>query len=60
MDLELIRIKKDNSISDEFPTGELTERLVTLSQLAKINELLGDDYYNMLASDVDNIMNQYP
>ena len=60
MDLELIRIKKDNSISEEFPTGELTERLVTLSQLAKINELLGDDYYNMLASDIDNIMNQYP
>jgi len=60
MDLELIRIKKDNSISDEFPTGELTERMVTISQLAKINELLGDDLYNITESQVDNIMNQYP
>jgi hypothetical protein len=60
MDLELIRIKKDNSISEEFPTGELTERMVTTSQLSKIIELLGEDLYNITESQVDDIMNQYP
>jgi hypothetical protein len=60
MDLENIRVKKDNSTSEENPTGILVDKIITISQLAKINELLGDDYYNMLESDIDNIINQYP
>jgi hypothetical protein len=60
MELELIRVKKDNSTSEENPTGELVERMVTISQLSKIIELLGEDLYNITESQVDNITNQYP
>jgi hypothetical protein len=60
MELELIRVKKDNSTSEENPMGELVERMVTTSQLSKIIELLGEDLYNITESQVDNITNQYP
>jgi len=60
MDLELIRVKKDNPTSLDNPMDNLTERMVTVSQLSKIIELLGEDLYNITESQVDDIMNQYP
>ena len=60
MDLELIRVKKDNPTSEDNPTDNLVERMVTVSQLSKIIELLGEDLYNITESQVDDIMNQYP
>ena len=60
MDLELIRVKKDNPTSEDNPMDNLVERMVTVSQLSKIIELLGEDLYNITESQVDDIMNQYP
>jgi hypothetical protein len=60
MDLELIRVKKDNPTSLDNPMDNLVERMVTISQLSKIIELLGEDLYNITESQVDDIMNQYP
>jgi hypothetical protein len=60
MDLELIRVKKDNPTSVDNPMDNLVERMVTVSQLSKIIELLGEDLYNITESQVDDIMNQYP
>jgi len=60
MDLELIRVKKDNPTSLDNPTDNLVERMVTVSQLSKIIELLGEDLYNITESQVDDIMNKYP
>jgi hypothetical protein len=57
---ELIRVKKDNPTSVDNPTDNLVERMVTVSQLSKIIELLGEDLYNITESQVDDIMNQYP
>jgi len=36
MDLELIRVKKDNPTSVDNPMDNLVERIVTVSQLSKI------------------------
>ena len=60
MELILINILKNNSVSEEFPTGQLTERFVTKSQLDKIIETFGEDLYTISEKDVDNIINNYP
>ena len=60
MDIILIRVKKNDSISEEFPSGEPIEKFVTKSQMDKLIELWGEDYFNISESELDNIVNQYP